>query len=289
MGGAQLLAQRSVGATCISASAWNGARCAAFARRVTERAATPFVSGGDSVTLEVVVFEPLSPGPWPAVLFHHGSTGNGDDPTLFTQTFTSESVARHFTERGWLVAFPQRRGRGASGGIYDEGFTADRSRYSCLRDAALAGVEHALADANAALTHVQQRANVVSSRVIVAGQSRGGILAVAQAGTRPDAFVGVINFVGGWLGEGCQDAIPVNTTTFARGGGYNRPTLWLYGENDPFYSATHSRANFAAFQAAGGQGTFTLIQRAAGLSGHLLINDAALWAPSVSQYLNALP
>jgi hypothetical protein len=30
----------------------------------------------------------------------------------------------------------------------------------------------------------------------------------------------------------------------------------VYGENDPFYSLAHSRANFDAFQAAGGTGSF---------------------------------
>ena len=37
---------------------------------------------------------------------------------------------------------------------------------------------------------------------------------------------------------------------------FPHPTLWLYGNHDPFYSLDHSRANFAAFQAAGGKGSF---------------------------------
>jgi hypothetical protein len=29
-------------------------------------------------------------------LFHHGSTGAGTDPSLFTQTYTSENIAQFF-------------------------------------------------------------------------------------------------------------------------------------------------------------------------------------------------
>src|SRR5258708_27004873 len=66
---------------------------------------------------------------------------------------------------------------------------------------------------------------------------------------------GVINFVGGWMGAGCRNASEINGTLFKRGGMFPHPTLWLYGNHDPFYSLDHSRANFAAFHAAGGKGS----------------------------------
>jgi len=39
---------------------------------------------------------------------------------------------------------------------------------------------------------------VDDERVVMGGQSRGGILSVAYAGRRPEQVKGVINFVGGW-------------------------------------------------------------------------------------------
>ncbi len=42
-----------------------------------------------------------------------------------------------------MVAFPQRRGRGQSDGLYDEGFKPDRSSYSCQEDLTLGGAERA--------------------------------------------------------------------------------------------------------------------------------------------------
>jgi dienelactone hydrolase len=279
------LDERTVTASCVSASSWDGSACRAFAVRSTDRAPTPFVEGGLPVTLEVVVYRPLGGGPFPAVMFNHGSTGNGDDPSLFAVTYTSESVARFFTERGWLVAFPQRRGRGNSDGRYDEGFTPDRSRYSCLREPALEGLERALLDADAAADYLADRSDVDATRMLSAGTSRGGILAIVHAAQRADLFDGAVNFVGGWLGEGCQDSLDVNRPSFVRGAGFPRPTLWLYGDNDSFYSLTHSRGNFDAFIAAGGSGTFQVFTRAPTLNGHFLVNDPALWSMALDEYL----
>jgi dienelactone hydrolase len=286
--GSTQLDQESISGACVAASAWDGSSCRAFAVRTSARAPTTFVESGAPVTLEVVVYSPLGSGPFPAVMFNHGSTGSGDDPTQFTITYTNETVARFFAERGWLVAFPQRRGRGTSGGTYDEGLTPDRSRYSCLRDPALAGFEHALQDVDAAAEYLRSRSDVDASRVLSAGTSRGGILAIVHAAQRPGYFVGAVNFVGGWLGEGCQDALDVNRPTFARGAMFQGPTIWLYGDNDSFYSLAHSRGNFDAFVAAGGRGSFGVYTRAPTLNGHFIVNDASLWSGDLDAFLGRL-
>jgi hypothetical protein len=54
------------------------------------------------------------------------------------------------------------------------------------------------------------------------------------AAENPDEISGVINFVGGWLGETCHEAFEINAALFRRGGQYNRPTLWVYGNNDRY-------------------------------------------------------
>jgi dienelactone hydrolase len=221
-------------------------------------------------------------------MFNHGSTGNGDDPSQVRLTYTSEAVAKFFADRGWLVAFPQRRGRGDSGGLYDEGFTPDRSRYSCVAAPALAGFERALLDVDAAATYLASRSDVDGTRMLSAGTSRGGILAVVHAAQRPDLFDGAVNFVGGWLGEGCQDALAVNRQTFVRGGAFAGPTIWLYGDNDTFYSLAHSRGNFDAFIAAGGRGSFRIYTRAPTLNGHIIVNDPALWTADLDAFVRSI-
>lgn len=47
----------------------------------------------------------------------------------------------------------------------------------------------------------------------------------------------------------------VNRALFEQGAGIPGPTLWLYAQNDTFYSLVHSRSNFAACTNAGGLGT----------------------------------
>lgn len=270
---------------CASGSAWDGTQCRPFAVRLEERVPTPFLEGGRPVSLELVLFRPPGSGPFPAVVFHHGSTGTGSDPSLFTQTYTNEVVAQFFAERGYVVAFPQRRGRGRSDGLYDEGFTPSRSGYSCLQGPALAGFERALQDVEVAVEHIRRRDDVLVSRVLSAGQSRGGALAVAHAGLHPSRYLGVVNFVGGWLGEGCADAVPVNRAALLAGAAFDRPMFWLYGANDSFYGLAHSRANFDAFVAAGGRGAFQTYTRAPSLNGHFILNDAALWTADLDAYL----
>lgn len=271
---------------CAPAFARVGAACVTFADRSVERLSTPWSVGGAAVTLEMVIYRPLGSGPYPTLIFHHGSTGNGDNPALFTLTYTSESVAKAFVDEGWMVLFPQRRGRGASGGMYDEGFEPDRSRYSCRASLTLAGLEHALEDADVIAQDVRARGDVDTTRLLVGGVSRGGILAMAHAARHPQAYRGVVNFVGGWIGEGCADAVAVNRSTFVASASSQRSSLWMYGENDPFYSVAHSRANFEAFEAAGGHGAFHVYRRSTpGASGHGIPNEPQLWKGDLLAFL----
>lgn len=212
-----------------------------WTRGKSEVLRTALIEDGNPVDLEVVIFRPDGTGPFPLAIFNHGSTGNGTNTALFKATVFEADLADFLNDRGWIVAFPQRRGRGKSGGLYDEGFSADRRQgYTCDIDVSLAGAERALDDIGAAMAALRQRPDIAPSRVLIGGQSRGGILSVAYAGMHPDQISGVINFVGGWVGTGCDAASRLNGTLFERGARFNLPTLWLYGYQDRFYEIQHS-------------------------------------------------
>ena len=249
---------------------------------------TSLVEDGKPIRLELLVLKPLGPGPFPTVVFNHGSTGRGDNPELFRRSWTSSAAAAYFVDRGWMIICPQRRGRGASEGRYDEGFETDRSRYSCQPALSLPGVDRAIEDLDAVMTHVRRRSDVVQDKILLAGQSRGGILSVAYAGERPDAFVGVVNFVGGWMGDRCANAVAINAATFKRGAKFQPPTLWLYGNSDPFYTLSHSKGNFDAFVAAGGKGRFEAYWVPGQNTGHTVIGHPALWTDHLTQYLESV-
>jgi len=249
---------------------------------------TDLVEDGKSVRLEIVTFTPAGDGPFPLAVLNHGSTGRGTDSQIFAQTWVNPELAVYLNERGWLVAFPQRRGRGKSEGLYDEGFNADRTKgYTCEAKMSLRGAERALDDLNAAIAALRRRGDVAKSRILIGGQSRGGVLSIAYSGNHSGQIAGVINFVGGWLGEGCPSARSVNTTLFNKGAGFERPSLWLYGRNDPFYSIQHSRENFEAFESAGGRGTFIEFDVPGGY-GHGVIGYKSLWSEPLEKYLRAI-
>jgi dienelactone hydrolase len=284
-GGAPTVRPEPTADNCGLTSVLENGTCRIFAVRLDERAPTPFVENGQPVTLEVVLFRPLDEGRYPTIVFHHGSTGNGSDPSLFNRTFTSKAITRYFVENGWMVVFPQRRGRGKSSGLYDEGFKLDRSSYSCQEDLALAGASRALDDLNVITDWVRGRADVDTTRMLVGGTSRGGILAIAHTTQRPDVYLGAINFVGGWISEGCGDYRSINRSLFVDGAAFPGSSLWLYGSNDSFFSLAYSRTNFDAFSMAGGLGTMIELTRAQGLNGHFVINDLELWEHDMDDYI----
>ena len=98
--------------TCDSTSVLENGTCRVFAERIDARATTSFVENGEAVELEVVLFKPLEGERFPLLVVNHGSTGNGSDPSLFGNTFVHKPTTLHFVEQGWMVAYPQRRGRG---------------------------------------------------------------------------------------------------------------------------------------------------------------------------------
>ena len=254
----------------------------------SELVATGLVEDGKQIRLEVVTFKPPGQGPFPLAVINHGSTGRGNDPALFAETWFNVGLADFLNQRGWMVAFPQRRGRGKSDGQYDEGFSRERAKgYACETTISLAGADRALRDIGIVIPVLARRPDVAKSRILIGGQSRGGVLSVAYAGAHPEQIFAVINFVGGWMGEACANAKAINQTLFERGARFKRPILWLYGRRDPFYSISHSRENFAAFQKAGGRGSFQEFDVPGG-SGHLVIRHPQLWTAPITEYLNSI-
>ena len=103
---------------------------------------TDLIENRKRIRLGAVLFRPAGTGPFPLAVVNHGSTGRGNDPRLFRQTFIAPMAAEFLSARGWLIAFPQRRGRGRSDGLYDEGFNTDRAQgYTCETKRTLAGAD----------------------------------------------------------------------------------------------------------------------------------------------------
>jgi dienelactone hydrolase len=237
--------------------------------------------GGKPPTLEATLYRPAGKCPHPVLLFNHGSTGGGT--VALTVTLRPSRQAQFFVQRGFAVLAPMRRGRGASDGTHAE------YEGTCARDVLGVGLASAIEDVDVAMAYVRAQRWADTGRVLVAGQSRGGILSVAYAAERPRTILGVINFAGGWTSQRCDDGSDgFNRATFASAGRRARiPMLWLYAEEDGYYSATWVRRYYEAFAQGGGIATFHLIP-AFGADGHRLVDRVDLWRGPADDFLRRL-
>jgi len=136
----------------------------------------------DGKTLVGYLYHPDSSGPWPALIWNHGSE---KDPGAGPQFAT---VASAFVPEGYLVFAPVRRGHGESEGDY----IVDRAKFTGRvqgRDAAneltiqLLETEQ-LRDQLAGLEFVKQLPFVDPERIVVAGCSFGGIQTLLGAASK---------------------------------------------------------------------------------------------------------
>jgi dienelactone hydrolase len=138
-----------------------------------------FPSG--ALTLRGVVYKPKGTGPFPAVVYNHGSAAG----MLSEQAF--DAVGPAFASRGWVFFGPYRRGQGlsASAGPYigDQIAAAERTGGVSAGATALVRIletDH-LNDQLAALAWLRQQAFVQPDRIAVAGNSFGEIETVLGA------------------------------------------------------------------------------------------------------------
>lgn len=234
------------------------------------------------LSLEAFLYRPASTGPLPVLVFNHGSTGAGRVSPSDTQNYRYPEVARFFVERGWAVLIPMRRGRGGSGGEYLE-------RYDCDRAILTAGVERAVEDLDAVLAFVAAQPWADSTRLLLGGMSRGGLLAVVYPSRRAVAARGVVSFAGGWTVERCDGRTRFNEETFREAGRTARlPMLWMYSENDRNYGPASVRAYHQGFVRAGGTATLEMFPPI-GRDGHILLpGEVRAWGTAVSEFLTRL-
>lgn len=126
-----------------------------------------------SLTLVGFSFHPDGPGPFPTILWNHGSEKSpGGGPEF-------DAVAREFVPAGFAVFAPMRRGHGASEGEYIQD-TVQRERVRRGKpgadQATVRELEtNQLEDQLAGLAYMKSQPFVDQSRVAVVGCSYGGI------------------------------------------------------------------------------------------------------------------
>jgi dienelactone hydrolase len=235
--------------------------------------------GARPIMLEATFYPPAGPGPAPLAIFTHGSDAGRNQ--LRTWSFSTEAHWLH--HNGFAVLALMRRGRGRSEGINgEEDFGRDHD--GDLVDVS-AGVAQAVEDLDSAIVFGRSLPGVRPGPVLLAGQSRGGFLAMHYAGLKPSEVMGVMNFSGGWYPYG-----PVTTPYYAnagRGAADKVPQLWLYADNDRLYDETLIHEYYQAFTAAGGRVRFELLHGVPG-DGHTFRVYPDRWQPIADEFLATL-
>jgi carboxymethylenebutenolidase len=152
------------------------------------------------LTLEGFLFKPEGPGPFPALIWNHGSEQHPERGPQF------DSVARIFVPAGYVVFAPVRRGHGSSEGAYiaDEIERARQTRGGAPQQLMVHLMEtEQLDDQLAGLAYVKGLAYVDPSRLAVAGCSYGGIetLLAAERGAGFKAAIAISPAALSWNGN----------------------------------------------------------------------------------------
>lgn len=251
------------------------------------------------VTLVANVYRPAKNDRRQVVLYSHGSTGGWIRSPKESNGAPPPSVVEFFISRGFTLVAPMRRGVGFSTGTYREECPQSAGQCSASENTAsgISGLQEAIRDTDAVIDQIiLGKLLPPNSKVLLAGVSRGGFLSLIMAGRRPEVFMGVLNFVGGWFG--IADVFPASENASrmqfqgdqlaAAGKRARVPTVWIYAARDVFYSETVTRQFFKAFMEAGGRGDYVFISEHPLQNGHGIASQRSLWGSRVDRFLGEL-
>ncbi|WP_242404486.1 dienelactone hydrolase family protein [Janthinobacterium agaricidamnosum] len=192
------------------------------------------------VALETTLFRPNGDGPFPLLIINHGKQA-GDPHAQRRDRFIY--MATSFVRRGYAVLVPMRTGFAQSSGTY-VGHGCDMTANGNAQADDIVDV----------VNYARRQPWADGERIVVAGQSYGGLAAVALAARPVPGVRGVLNFAGGLRDDdhGC-DWKSALAKAYANYGAHNRiPSLWLYGANDSYFAPQLVQRMYRSFTGSGG-------------------------------------
>ncbi len=193
------------------------------------------------VNLQVTVFQPEGPGPFPVVLMNHGKAGGNAHLQGRNRAL---NATREFLKRGYVVIAPMRQGFAGSGGsAVGEGCN-------------IAGNGEAQAEDVAAVVRwLGGQGWADTGRMMMTGQSHGGLTTMAYSQDPHPGFKLFVNFAGGLrYTSACQWELALSEAFGRYGKKSKTPSIWFYGENDSYFPPPVIAPAFKAFTDAQGQG-----------------------------------
>ena len=142
--------------------------------------------GSGALTLPAFFVAPAGDGPFPAVVFHHGSSG---------LLGASRGGAEALVAMGYAVLLAVRRGHNGAPGVFWETRVTAPWGSPQMGPQLVEALEDECDDALAALAWVKEQPMVDAARVAMIGSSYGGVM-VMLAARRRAAFRAGISFAG---------------------------------------------------------------------------------------------
>jgi dienelactone hydrolase len=188
-----------------------------------------------ALTLGGLLYKPAGPGPFPAVLYNHGSAPG----MMNNQAF--DAIAPRFAARGWVFFAPYRRGQGLSAQagpyIVDQLAAANKQGGPPARSVEMVRLlegDH-LSDQLAALAWLRKASFVRPERIAVAGNSFGGIETVL--GAERESYCAAVDAAGGAETWDSSPELQAAMTRAVRNA--KAPIFFFQAENDFNLSPTH--------------------------------------------------
>ncbi len=255
-------------------------------RLIQEEVRIPVPEGGYSIA--TTILRPEGAGPFGVVVLNHGVPGSARERLRESPAVDFNAAAPVFARRGYVVVMPLRRGFGVTGGPFAEDAGPCRNPDYMRAEAA------ASQDVMAAYEYARALPYVDPNRMILAGQSAGGVVSMFAAGMyAPKGLVAVLAFAAGRGGNpdirpGTPCAVePVARVFDVIGAKIAVPVLLHYAENDRYFGPETTRLWYERFTAAGAKAQYVM-QPAFGRDGHYLFADIVgvrYWLPAVEKFL----
>jgi len=235
------------------------------------------VKVGFGVSLQTTIFKPDGDGPFPLVVINHGKAPGAP---VHQERARFLVASREFVRRGYVVALPMRRGFAGSGGTYIAAAGCNIAANGELQAESVLAV----------IKWLREQPFVDPDRIVVVGQSHGGLTTMALGAMNPPGVRGLVNFAGGLRDTGCFWESALSQAFRSYGGGTRLPSLWFYGDNDSYFSRPVWTDMHERYTAAGGKaslvayGTF-------GTDSHGMFasqRGVAIWVPEVEKFLESL-
>ena len=237
----------------------------------------PASSESTLVMLETTIFKPNGDGPFPILIMNHGKAPG--DPHLQARA-RYLVISREFVKRGYAVIIPMRKGFADSTGDYAAAEGCNTTETGLQQAKNIQDV----------LDYVVQQPWADKSRVLIAGQSHGGLSAIAFGTHHVAGVRGLINFAGGTRVKNCLWRERLVDAFTYYGARTSLPSLWFYGANDSYFNPELAASMLTAYNHAGGHATLIAYGPFKSDSHPMSSSPdgVAIWWPETEKFLKSL-